>query len=269
MPNEILFVKSSFTPQLRGINLVPPVVKSWSEASDAELAEYLQKHYAGEINLHDYWNIGDTKTVRLSAIPATGVEETHVEQDIELQLVNAGGKELTNGAECAFIVQLKNVLSNASIENVYLQAETGKINKQYTSIGGWKNSNRRQWCNNAFKNALPETTKNLFKAHKNKTSQGNAVTALEESQDFFALPCTYNIFGEDYNALPGEDNVHWTYYNTQEKRIKYNSANAPIWWWLRSPYAYSAPLWMLVNASGESDFMEANVSYGIAPFGTI
>ena len=262
MSIERLFVKSSFTPQLRGGNLVPPAVKGWGEASDAEVAEYLQKHYAGEINLHEHWNIGDTRTVHLSAMPATGVGESHVEQDVEFQIVNAGGKELADGTECAFIVQLKGVLTGTNGNH-----EGGYMNSTGSNVGGWKNCARRVWCNNIFRAALPEATRNFFKLHKNKTSRGNSLTTLDETEDYFALPCSYNIFGDGVTSWSGgadEDPVQWAYYDTQEKRKKYPQS----FWWMRSPYRDIDYNFCIVKYDGTLNYVGAN-NGGLAPFGTI
>lgn len=268
MSTERLFVGQSFTPQLRGVNLVPPAgpkIVSWSEGTDAEIAALLDAHYAGTVNLHEIWNVGDTRTVHLSAMPATGVDESHVEQDVEFQLVNAGGKELADGRECAFIVQLKDLLTNGNNET-----ENGYMNSTNTNVGGWKGCARRAWCNNVFRNALPETTRNLFKLHKNKTSQGNKLTTLDETEDYFALPCDYNIFGTNSGAVAGEDTVHWSYYDTVEKRQKYPRNNSTYdWWWLRSPVRTITYYFCCVNRTGIDDSDEAVNTIGLAPFGTI
>lgn len=269
--SDHLFVNSSFTPQLRGINLVPPVVKSWSDASDAELAEYLQKHYAGEINLHDYWNIGDTRTVHLSAMPATVVKESHVEQDVEFQLVNAGGKQFSDGRECAFIVQVKDLLTNTRGSS-----ETGMMNSTNTNVGGWKECERRVWCNSVFRAALPEAARNLFKLHKNKTSKGNRSKTLDETKDYFALPCAYNIFGTIGSvgpvAAPNEDTVHWSYY-VSGNRAKYpRGSGSNKSWWLRSPYLSNGANFCVViggGSLGSLNYAGSTAYHAFAPFGTI
>lgn len=270
MSTERLFVNSSFTPQLRGVNLVPPAVKivSWSEGTDAEIAALLDAHYAGTVNLHEIWNIGDTRAVHLSAMPATGVNESHVEQDVEFQLVNAGGKELADGTECAFIVQLKDVLTNTS--GGY---EGGYMYQYDTNSCGWIRSSRRIWCNDIFRNSLPEMTRNFFKLHKNKTSKGNLSSGIDETEDWFALPAAYNLYGSNYSlrAFGGEDSVVWSYYNRSEKRKKYpRGKNSACTWWLRSPDRQDQAAFCTVswNTGGlESSYVLSECA--IAPFGTI
>ena len=266
MSTERLFVGQSFTPQLRGVNLVPPAgTPSWSTGTDAEIAEALAKHYAGEINLHEIWNIGDTRTVHLSAMPATGVGESHVEQDVEFQLVNAGGKELADGTECVFVVQLKDVLTDANGNY-----EGGYMNSTRTNVGGWKECARRAWCNDVFRNALPETTRSIFKLHKNKTSQGNKLTTLDETEDYFALPCTYNIFGSTWWGGSDEDPTRWSYYDTDEKTVKYPRGNSSsCYWWFRSPSRSDVEGFCRAEYNGFFSTSRATITYGLAPFGTI
>lgn len=51
---------------------------SWADGTDEQIAAMIQAADEGEINLADYWNVGDERTVQLSAMEATGVGESHV-----------------------------------------------------------------------------------------------------------------------------------------------------------------------------------------------
>lgn len=42
------------------------VVPDWGTCTDEELTTALQKHYAGEIDLNEHWNIGDERPVELT-----------------------------------------------------------------------------------------------------------------------------------------------------------------------------------------------------------
>jgi len=48
-------------------------IVSFASGTDQELADMLAAHYAGDIDIHDYWSVGDTRTVSLSAMDATYV----------------------------------------------------------------------------------------------------------------------------------------------------------------------------------------------------
>ena len=58
-------------------------IKPFAEATDEEIAHILDLHYQGQINIDDYWAIGDTRVMHLDYMPSgTGANETHVAQDI-------------------------------------------------------------------------------------------------------------------------------------------------------------------------------------------
>lgn len=271
MANEHLSVKAGFTPQLHGVELVPPTVPklvSWSEGTNAQIVSLINAHYEGKIDLQEHWKVGDTRTVHLSAMAAKYGKETHVEQDVEFQIVNIGGKQFADGTECAFIVQLKDVLTNSSGNN-----EGGYMLSLSSNSSGWKGCARRNWCNEVFRGSLPEELRGVFKLHKNKTSVGNQSSNLSETEDYFALPCSYNIFGESTQTWSGgadEDSVHWTYYDSQEKRVKHPRDNSNACsWWLRSPKRDDTKSFCRVFELGNLDYAGASSYLGFAPFGCI
>ena len=274
MSTERLFVGQSFTPQLRGVNLVPPAtpkIVSWSEGTDAEIAALLDAHYAGTINIQDYWNVGDTRTIHLSAMNAIGVSESHREQDVDFQIVNVGGKTLADGVtECAFIVHLKDALTDINGD-----IESGNMHSSGSNIGGWRDCARRVWCNSIFKEALPEGIRSIFKLHLNDSGRGNSDPYVYTTEDYFAIPCEYNIFGgasrrsyswnEDYPS-------YWSYYDSDERRIKYfRGTNNPVSvWWLRSvPSGKSAYYRMDNTGKINTATGLATTNAGIFPFGVI
>jgi len=54
------------------LQYTPP---DWATGTDAQIVEAINKDRAGEINLRDYWSVGDTRTVNLSAMGAMAGEE--------------------------------------------------------------------------------------------------------------------------------------------------------------------------------------------------
>ena len=262
MANEKVFVKQSFTPMLKGVELVPPDIKivSWSDGTDEEIAALLDAHYAGLVNLHEIWNVGDTRTVHLSAMKAVDVGETHVEQDVEFEIVNKGGHELVNGGECAFIVQQKACLS-----------EPGYMNPTNTNSYGWYGSKRRLWCGDTYYKSIPESTRSLFKKFKFKTLFNTKNELIRDYEDFFSLPCAINIIGlEAVNSLwyylKNEDTIQWEKYIDQKNRNKKDRS-----WWLRSAGPKdSTQNFYIVQRNGTLTTIGASsvIPY-IAPFGCI
>ena len=174
---------------------VPP---KWSKGTDAEIIEALNRHYDpdDELDLTEYWAIGDTRKVHLSAIPTTSPfsSDSYPEQDIELVIANVGGKTLKtpiNGqTECAFIVVMKNILNVNSTFPGYIDTRSDYIN-------GWNSSQRRTWINSTFVNAIDENIRPIFKEHANLSLDNVSSSTGVLSYDYFCPPSIKEIVGED------------------------------------------------------------------------
>lgn len=247
-----------------------PTIVTWADGTDAEIAAMLEAHYAGLIDVTAIWNVGDERTVSLSAMSATEVGESHVAQNVKMVLMNKGGKTLTtpiNGHnECAFIVGQKNMLANGTTR------EGGYMNSSNTNSGGWNNCARRTWCNSVYKNALPSTLVGIFKEHQNITADGSGSTTATSS-DYFALPSEKEVFGSvTYaNATAEANNTQFKYYETSSNRIKNqgDTGGSAHFWWGRSPYSGRPASFCLVASSGGANNGGASSAYGLAPFGCI
>lgn len=249
-----------------------PEIVTWAGGTDAEIAAMLDAHYAGLIDIHNYWHVGDERVVHLSAMEAVGVDESHVAQDVKMVLMNAGGKTLVtpiNGhTECAFIVGQKNVLADRNT------SEGGNmIDSHATVAGGWNACPRRTWCNSIYKNAFPSTLAGIFKEHQNITANGLGSTAIA-SNDYFALASEKEVFGvtTKANATAEADNSQFEYYKTAGNRIKRIGENETrAEWWERSPADISQYNWLYCYAteSGTANSTGGVSNMDIAPFGVI
>ena len=245
-------------------------IVSWADGTDAQIVAMVAALDAGEITVEETgWKVGDTRTVHLSAMEATGVGESHAEQDVELVLMHAGGYELADGSTCNFVVGQKDSL-----------AEKGYMNSTGTNAGSWDGSARRAWCNSTYKNAIPEALRPIFKQFKTITAETYNGTTLKTSLDYFALPAAKEIFGgtatsagsatsysnlTEFNAL-----FQFEYYQTSANRIKKLgiSGNA-LTWWERSPNYSSSYRFCIVGGDGGASYGIANSTRGLAPFGCI
>ena len=240
---------------------------TWAGGTDAEIVNMVAAADAGLIKLSDYWAVGQERTVSLPAMAATNVGETHAAQTVTLVLLNAGGKTLTTGKTCSFIVGLKDSLN-----------ETGYMNSSNTNSGSWESSKRRAWCNNEFKTAMLSTGIGaIFKQHYNITAKTYNGSTNQTSTDWFALAAAKEIFGgsassagsatgysnlTEFNAL-----TQFSYYTDSSHRIKKVNGSAGNWW-ERSPY-YSSTSFCRVYGDGSADYDIASYSRGLAPFGCI
>ena len=252
----------------------PLKIVTWANGTDEEIVAMVEAADQGFINLSDYWAVGDTRTVQLSAMSATGVGESQSAQEVDLVLMHAGGYELNEAVAsgrttCSFIVGQKDSLATA-----------GYMNSSNTNSGSWNGSARRTWCNNIFRNAIPSTLLPIFKQFKTVTAQTFDGSTNQESVDYFALPAAKEVFGgsatsagsatshsnlNEFNAL-----FQFDYYKTASNRVKkLGKTGSANYWWERSPrYNYSTDF-CFVGSDGTANAHNASNSRGLAPFGCI
>lgn len=256
----------------------PPFkIVTWAGGTDEEIVKMVQLADAGLINLSDYWAIGDTRTVQLSAMDATGVGESHSAQKVDLVLMHAGGYELNEAVlsgrtTCSFIVGQKDSL-----------ATDGYMNSSRTNSGSWNGSARRTWCNSVYKNALPSTLLPIFKQFKTITAQTYNGSINQTSVDYFALPAAKEVFGGGAATSAGENTTYYSnltefnalfqfdYYKTASNRTKrLGKTGTPDTWWLRSPYYYDLTSFCEVINDHAAGHPEANATNNaFSPFGCI
>lgn len=251
------------------------VIKPFATATDAEIADMLAAHYAGDIDLYNEtgWEVGAERTVQLSAMAATGVGETHTAQTVTFVIMNHGGKTLNTAISgkttCAFIVGQKNMLASNGTR------EGGFMNSSNVNAGGWDSCARRTWCNSVYKNALPSTFAALFKQVHNYTGQGStSQSTAVDSVDYFALPSEKEVFGTvTYaDATAETNNTQFKYYETAANRIKYpgdGTGLSATGWWERSPRGTNTAHFCSVDSGGNAYYNDASSAYGLAPFGCI
>ena len=249
----------------------PPLkIVTWADGTDAEIVAMVNAADNGEINLADHWHVGDERQVTLSAMEATGVGESHVEQTVTFVLMNAGGKTLANATasgrtECNFIVGMKNGL-----------AEKGAMNSTNTAVGGWDACSRRTWCNDVFRNAIPSTLRDIFKQHFNTTGNTTGSTTVI-STDYFALPAEKEVFGRNRKANSTAESslTQFEYYATVANILK-RKGGTVVAWSLRSPSRSLDTYYCNAHykKSGDTYVPEpgeyyAFFDYALSPFGVI
>lgn len=243
---------------------------TWADGTYEEICSMVEAADRGDINLVDYWNVGDSRQVQLSFMPATGVGEYHNAQTVELVLMHAGGYDLNEAvisgrSQCSFVVGMKDGLNN-----------NGYMNSSNTNNGSWDGCARRTWCNNVFKNAIPSSLLPIFKQFKTITAETYNGTTLKTSVDWFALPAAKEVFGgtatsagsdtgysnlTEFNAL-----FQFDWYKTTANRIK-NLGR--IYWWERSPHYGNTENFCNVKNNGGATISRADYVYSLAPFGCI
>ena len=240
-------------------------IVTWADGTDAEIVAMVNAADEGKINLADFWSVGDERQVTLSAMEATGVGESHVEQTVTFVLMNAGGKTLANEtsggrSECSFIVGMKNGL-----------AEKGYMNSSNTNSGGWDSCARRTWCNEVFRNAIPGLLRGIFKQHLNVTANGGGTTTVT-STDYFALPAEKEVFSSvsSANSTAETSLTQFEFYKTSANRTKKTGDSGSAYnWWERSPRFDYSSSFCYVYSNGIANATAASNTYLLSPFGVI
>ena len=235
-------------------------IVSWASGTDEQIAAMVAAADAGQIDLSDYWSAGDTRTVHLSAMAATGVGETHAAQNVQFVLTDPGHYTLANEKACNLVVLQKDSLS-----------EYGYMNSSATNSGGWNNCARRAWCNNVYRNAVPASLRGIFKQFKVRTANGSG-SGVTESTDWFSLFSEKEVFGSTTyaNSSAESQNTQLNWFKTSSNRIKKNGMNGSARnWWERSPNSGYSRYFCGVADSGTADYWIANSARGLAPFGCI
>lgn len=249
-------------------------IVTWANGTDAQIAKMCAASDEGKLNLYDYWNVGDKRTVSLSAIPVT-FDEVHRAQNVVFVIVNKCGYATTDGKISAFIVQQENLLSSTD-SGTTSDSELGQMDT-YSTDGGWGSSQRRSWCNSVYRNAIPNTLRSIFKEVKvkeyiQKNASGSTIVDYHDSIDYFFFPAETEVFDTKYNSYVEEYNVlsMWTYYNTSSNRNKkIGSSGSSYKWWTRSVATSSGYVSINVMYGGNTYADGITTRLGIAPCGCI
>lgn len=174
-----------------------------------------------------------------------------------LATATSGGK-----AKPDFIVGLKNSM-----------LKTGYMNASGTNANGWSGSERRTWCNNVFRPAIPSSLRGIFKQFKWKQGKGGGVSSgLLETTDYFGLAPEKAVFESATFSQFDEAALYaqWDWYKTSTNRIKKIGDNGSAdRWWECSPRIDNSIDFCSVNSSGGASYNGAAYARGLSPFGCI
>lgn len=245
------------SPKRFGSEKQPLTIVTWADGTDEEIKAMIDAADAGEVNLTDYWSVGDERTVHLSAMTAgDGLNNAQPEQDVVLVLMNEGypGNEGVH-----FVLGQKDCLS-----------QYGMMSNNGTNIGSWNGCAMRADLNNKYYNALPVVFRSCLKQFNVITAQTYNGSTNQISQDYISLFAEKELFGmrKYSNATEASALSQIEYYKTDSNRIK--QVNGTDYsWWERSPWSTSNGNFCGVNSGGGLGAIYASSAYGIAPFGCI
>lgn len=257
----------------------PTAVKivTFADGTDEEISAMIQAHYDNEINIADYWAVGDMRSVSLSAMEATGVGESHRAQTVQFVIGDFDHDDLAtpiNGHLKAAVTLLqKDCLMDASNASNPVDGqhntENGYMNSTNTSVGGWKYCARRKWCNNVYFYALPSAWQSMVKTvNKKSGTVGGSSYETETTQDKIFLAAEIEIFGSTSYSVIGEGTQYQYYKNATANRYKmpkWTSSYISQQYWERSPFSGDTSYFCIVAGNGNANGKSASYVYGVAP----
>lgn len=251
-------------------------IVAFADGTDAEIEKMIEAHYAGKINISDYWAVGDKRTIHHNAMDATGVSESHRANDYIYVIIGIEHDDLVtaiNGkTKAAITIQTERTLYldttteyNASYNASH---ECGYINGSSTNSGGWEGCVRRTWCNNVYKKCLPTYIQNMMKQVEKLTSAGSRSSTIKISNDYAFLLSEIEIFGSVTYSYAGEGKQYQYFKNATANRYKkprYSSTYVSGQYWTRSPYSSGSDSFCGVGRGGGANADSASNTGGIAP----
>jgi len=234
-------------------------------------------YYNGILSLDEIksvWHLGDTRSVDLAAMEATGVGESHRAQTVEFQILDFDHDTLTTPVgsitKALITMDLKSCLRDANVTDTggSSNTENGYMNSTNTNAGGWTSCARRTWCNNIFYNALPSYFKSLVKPVDKLTSAGNQSAVINTDSDYCFLLSEIEVFGAISYSKAGEGSQYAWFANATANRYKlpkWDSSRVSDFWWERSPDGGNSNYFCRVSYYGSADSGSASNAYGIAP----
>lgn len=251
-------------------------IVAFADGTDAEIEKMIEAHYAGKINIGDYWAVGDKRTIHHNAMAATGVSESHKANDYIYVIIGIEHDDLVtaiNGkTKAAITIQTERMLYldttteyNSSYDTSH---ECGYMNSSNTNSGGWGYCDRRTWCNNVYKKCLPTYIQNMMKQVRKLTSEGSQSNTIKTSNDYAFLPSEIEIFGSTTYSYAGEGKQYQYFKNATANRYKkprYSSAYVSGQYWTRSPYSSGSDSFCGVGRGGSANADSASNTGGIDP----
>lgn len=251
-------------------------IVTFADGTDAEIARMIKAHYAGKINIGEYWAVGDKRTIHHNTMDATGVSESHKANDYAYVIIGIEHDDLVtaiNGkAKAAITIQTERLLylDTTTEYNNSLDAshECGYMNSSDMNSGGWEGCERRTWCNNVYKKCLPAYVQSMMKQVKKLTSVGGQSSTIKTSNDYAFLLSEIEIFGNIPYSFGGEGIQYQYFKNATANRYKSprtsNSYASGIWW-ERSPCRSANESFCVVDATGNTNIADASQERSLAP----
>lgn len=296
---------AQIAPAIRMLQKDPPfdpTSVSWATSSWEDIATVIEMHRAGEIDLTQYWHVGDVREVPFTLYKAT-VADTSGTSQVEPGDSSNPGKwyngsswidvgsgvsftthwviaDVNNGSSSATATYKKSgEATPAFIINQVGSISYARFNYSNTNSGGWNSSALRKYLNGSYLvsgitgyyDGLPAGLRSILLPASVVAASGSSTTTATSTDKLF-LPAEKEVFGSvSYANSTAESSLkQWDYFATAANRIKYRIGPSGVtssadYWWERSPRSGGSNRFCYVGTGGAANSYTASGSYGLAP----
>lgn len=127
---------------------------TWAKGTDKQLKAMLDAHYAGDIDIYDYWHVGDERKVEIqSTNNAPSYGGVSSKQSATLVLVDKKtGDTMHDGTKnYAFVVGHKNAMLEKMVIGFGITTDS------------FENGQLKDWLNNSYRYSIPSGIRNIIK----------------------------------------------------------------------------------------------------------
>ena len=239
------------------------IIPTFENATWEDIALVADLYYNGDVSLEDIqekWEVGDSKTISLSATDKTAV------QDVSVKIVDFAHDDLTDAD--TEVTKALLTLGFELSENIAIGA----------SADGWQNSTGRTFCNENVYNALPSDIKSFVKTIDRQSDSGGDGTerTIVTTEDKIFIPTSIEFINRNITTnevvISGYRNMfaiavgtQYELYKTADIRSKTMVTSSTF----TMTYSYSStpPVcgWQCATANNAGSYVTSNVASGFMP----
>ena len=223
--------------------------KGFGNLTDEELEKMLNAHYNGEIDVSDYWAVGDTRILNIkhSTIHLSRECQAAAAQNIAMVILGFNHDDLVEPigtrTKAAVTIQTRECLNNdadndavKAYQNVSSSAVRDTTSLQTNTLWSYQYFTLASCADYIY--WLPDYMQKLIKK-VNKICYRPKIGSNEVVSFDGFLVSQKEIFGDEYSTSP-EEGVQYDYFKIKSNRIKYTNNNGqpnlnkPNYWWIRT-----------------------------------
>lgn len=246
---------------------------TFKDGEPKEIKAMLDAHYRGEIDIANYWHVGDSRTIEIKGLKSNDV------QQLELVIIGVNHDDLV-------VPRGKRTKAALTLHTKYCLEEKREVAILHDNIqaGLWSKSKMRKWLSTNFRESLPKWVSKEIKTVTKLTNRYSP--AIEQNGINYQKYAQQEITKEDvfllsYSEITGKTNYNssvFTKVKLTKEGMQYeyfkrsinrqNNKNRYIQeWWLRSSLIeiHKLACFLTVDCFGDIAYEYADYKRGVNP----